>query len=162
MAAITKTEPAKVRRKGPGVGCDGSRSVDASICQRQPTIWTGVVAYVPTVPAPTERQTDQPSVKHQVVEKDRGTVWVKPPAEVTTYNPTLMKGQNPNSEWLSPTPVLDLLIDIDSPNRFAPWDRRVSGSVKWYLQREDAIMRYVTTLTLASISGWRVPAASGV
>jgi hypothetical protein len=44
-----------------------------------------------------------------------------------------MKGQNPESEWLTPTPVYDwpLLIDIDSPSRFAPWDRRISGIVKW-------------------------------
>ena len=90
-------------------------------------------AYVPAVPAPTERQTTAPLVNYQVVEKDGGTVWVKPPAEVTTYYPSLMKGQNPESEWLTPTPVFDwpLLIDIDSPNRFAPWDRRISGIMKW-------------------------------
>ena len=89
--------------------------------------------YVPAVPAPTERQTTPPLVNYQVVEKDGGTVWVKPPGEVTTYYPSLMKGQNPESEWLTPTPVFDwpLLIDIDSPNRFAPWDRRISGIMKW-------------------------------
>lgn len=85
-------------------------------------------AYAPAVPA-TERQTTPPPVNYQVVEKDGGTVWVKVPTEVTTYYPSLMKGQNPESEWLTPTPVFDLplLIDIDSPNRFAPWDRRISG-----------------------------------
>ena len=89
--------------------------------------------YVPAVPAPTERQTTPPTVNYQVVEKDGGTVWVKPPAEVTTYYPSLMKGQNPDSEWLTPTPVFDwpLLIDIDNPKRFAPWDRRISGIMKW-------------------------------
>ena len=60
-------------------------------------------------------------------------MWVKPPAEVTTYYPSLMKGQIPDSEWLTPTPVFDwpLLIDIDSPKRFAPWDRRISDIMKW-------------------------------
>jgi hypothetical protein len=54
---------------------------------------------------------------------------VKPPAEATTYYPSLMKGQKPESEWLTPKPVRDwpLLIDIDGPSRFAPWDRRISG-----------------------------------
>jgi hypothetical protein len=58
---------------------------------------------------------------------------VKPPADVATYYPSLMKGQNPNSEWLTPTSVLDwpLLIEIDIPNRAAPWDRRISGSMSW-------------------------------
>jgi len=69
------------------------------------------------------------SANYQVVEKDGGTVWVKPPAKVTTYYPSLLKGQNPEPELLTPTPVFDwpLLIDIDRPNRFAPWDRRISG-----------------------------------
>ena len=75
--------------------------------------------YVPAVPAPTERQTTPPLVNYQVVEKDGGTVWVKPPGEVTTYYPSLMKGQNPESEWLTPTPVFDwpVLIDIDRLER---------------------------------------------
>jgi hypothetical protein len=86
-------------------------------------------AYATAVPAPTEGQPTPPSVNYQVIEKDGGTVWVKPPTKVTTYYPSLMKGQNPESEWLTPTPVFDWppLIDIDSPNRFAPWDRRISG-----------------------------------
>ena len=81
----------------------------------------------------TGQQATPPPVNYQVVEKDGGTVWVKPPAEVTTYYPSLIKGQHLNSEWLTPIPVFDwpLLIDIDSPNQFAPWDRRISGIMKW-------------------------------
>jgi hypothetical protein len=43
-----------------------------------------------------------------------------------------MKGQRPEPEWLTPKPVFDwpLLIDIDSPNRFAPWERRIGGIMK--------------------------------
>jgi hypothetical protein len=90
-------------------------------------------AYVPTVPAPPQQQTIQSPVNYQVVEKDGGTVWVKPPLKVATYYPSLMKGQNANPEWLTPRPVFDwpLLIDIDSPDRFAPWDRRIGGIMKW-------------------------------
>jgi hypothetical protein len=86
-------------------------------------------AYGPRVPAAP----DQSPVNYQVVEKDGGTVWVKPPAKVATYFPSLMKGQNPEAEWLTPSPVTDwpLLIDIDSSNRFAPWDRRIGGIMKW-------------------------------
>ena len=86
-------------------------------------------AYVPAVPAPIERQTTPPPVNYRVIERDGGTVWVKPPADVTTYYPSLMKGQDPESQWLTPTAVVDwpLLIDIDNPNRFAPWDRRIGG-----------------------------------
>ena len=82
--------------------------------------------------APTERQATTTPVNYQIVEKDGGTVWVKPPGEVTTYYPSLMQGQRPEPEWLTPTPVFDwpLLIDIDSPNRFAPWDRRIGGIMK--------------------------------
>ncbi len=70
---------------------------------------------------------------YQVVEKDGGTVWVKPSATATTYYPSLMKGRNPEPEWLTPTALLDwpVLIDIDRPNRFAPWDRRISGVGSW-------------------------------
>jgi hypothetical protein len=72
------------------------------------------------------------TVNYQVVEKDGGTVWVKPPAKVTTYYPSLMKGQRPEPEWLTPRPVFDwpLLIDIDTPMRFAPWDRRIGDIMK--------------------------------
>jgi hypothetical protein len=86
-------------------------------------------AYVPPLPAPAERQTTQRTFNYQLIEKDAGTVWVKPAAKVTTYYPSLMKGQNPEPEWLTPTPVFHwpLMIDIDSPNRFAPWERRISG-----------------------------------
>jgi hypothetical protein len=85
-------------------------------------------AYVSAARAPPERQPTT-SVNYQVIEKDGGAVWVRPPAEVTTYYPTLMKGPKPDSEWLTPRPVFDwpLLLDVDSPNRFAPWDRRISG-----------------------------------
>jgi hypothetical protein len=46
--------------------------------------------------------------------------------------PIAYEGANPNPEWLTPTPVFDwpLLIDIDNPNRFAPWDRRIGGIMK--------------------------------
>jgi len=89
-------------------------------------------AYLPAGPAPTGPPPSPHPVNYQVVEKDGGTVWIKPPAEVATYYPSLMKGQNPNPEWLTPTPVFDwpLLIDIDSPNRFAPWDRRIGGIMR--------------------------------
>jgi hypothetical protein len=85
--------------------------------------------YDPAAPTVSERQTTPTPANYQVIEKDGGAVWVKPPSEVTTYYPSLMKGQTPEAEWLTPTPVFDwpLLIDIDSPNRFAPWDRRISG-----------------------------------
>jgi len=88
--------------------------------------------YVPTAPAPTERQATTTPGNYQIVERDGGTVWVKAPREVTTYYPSLMQGQRPEPEWLTPTPVFDwpLLIDIDSPNRFAPWDRRIGGIMK--------------------------------
>jgi hypothetical protein len=84
--------------------------------------------YVLAVPAQAERQTTQPTVNYQLIEKDGGTV-VKPAAKVTTYYPSLMKGQNPEPEWLTPTQVIHwpLMIDIDSPNRFEPWERRISG-----------------------------------
>jgi hypothetical protein len=86
------------------------------------------LAYVSAAPAPTERQATTP-VNYQVIERDGGTVWLKPPAEVTTYYPSLMQGQRPEPEWLTPTPVFNwpLLIDIDRPNRFAPWDGRIGG-----------------------------------
>jgi hypothetical protein len=40
--------------------------------------------------------------------------------------PVADEGVKPEPEWLTAKPVFDwpLLIDIDSPNRFAPWDRR--------------------------------------
>jgi hypothetical protein len=90
-------------------------------------------AYVAAGPVATERQTTPAPVEYQVIEKDGGTVWVKPPAKVTTYYPSLMRGQDPESEWLTPKPVLawPLLIDIDSRNRFAPWDRRIGGIMKF-------------------------------
>jgi hypothetical protein len=89
-------------------------------------------AYVPTVPATPEGQTIQSPVNYQVVEKNGGTVRVKQPVKVATYYPSLMKGQNSNPEWLTPTLVTDwpLLIDIDSRNRFAPWDQRIGGIMK--------------------------------
>jgi hypothetical protein len=85
------------------------------------------LAYVSAGPTPTERQATRIPVNYQVVERDGGTVWVKPPAEAS-----LMKGQRPEPEWLTPKPVSDwpLLIDIDTPNRFAPWDRRIGGIMK--------------------------------
>jgi hypothetical protein len=90
------------------------------------------LAYVSAAPAPTEPQAATTPVNYQVIDRDGGTVWVKPPAKVATYYPSLMKGQRPEPEWLTPTPVFDwpLLIDIDTPNRFAPWDRRISGIMK--------------------------------
>src|SRR5689334_2083704 len=39
-------------------------------------------AYVPPLPAPAERQTTQRTFNHQLIEKDGGTVWVKPAAKV--------------------------------------------------------------------------------
>jgi hypothetical protein len=80
----------------------------------------------------TKRQAMTTSVNYQVVERDGGTVWVKPPGKVTTYYPSPMKGSKPEPEWLTANPVFDwpLLIDIDSPNRFAPWGRRISGIMK--------------------------------
>jgi hypothetical protein len=90
------------------------------------------LAYVSAAPAPTERQATTTPANYQVMDRDGGTVWVKPPAKVATYYPSLMKGQRPEPEWLTPTPVFDwpLLIDIDTPNRFAPWDRRIGGIMK--------------------------------
>jgi hypothetical protein len=88
-------------------------------------------AYVPAGLAATEGQTTPTPVNYQVIEKDGGAVWVKPPAKAATFYPSLM--QDPEPEWLTPAPVFDwpLLIDIDSPNRFAPWDRRIGGIMKW-------------------------------
>jgi hypothetical protein len=88
-------------------------------------------AYVSAAPALPERPVTTPA-NYQIVERDGGTVWVKPPAEVATYYPSLMQGQRPEPEWLTPRPVFDwpLLIDVDSHNRFAPWDRRISGIMK--------------------------------
>jgi len=89
-------------------------------------------AYVPTAPASPERQTIQSPVNYRVVEQDGGTASVKPPVKVATYFPSLMKGQHSEAEWLTPHPITDwpLLIDIDTPNRFAPWDRRIGGIMK--------------------------------
>jgi hypothetical protein len=90
------------------------------------------LAYVSAAPVLPERQATATPVKYQVVERDGGTVWVKLSAEVTTHYPSLMQEQRPEPEWLTPMPVFDwpLSIDIDSSNRFAPWDRRISGIMK--------------------------------
>src|SRR4029077_9604943 len=40
---------------------------------------------------PTERQATTMPVNYQVMERDGDMVWVKPPAEVATYYPSLMK-----------------------------------------------------------------------
>ena len=71
---------------------------------------------MPTLPPsqPTERQTTPPPVNYQVVEKDGGTVWVKPPTEVTTYYPSLMKGAKPRFG----------MADADTSIRLAAADRQ--------------------------------------
>jgi hypothetical protein len=90
-------------------------------------------AYVPVAAAPSGRQATTAPANYQVVERNGGTVWLKPPADVTTYYPSLMRGPTPEPEWLTPRPVFDwpLLIDIDNPNRFVLWDRRISGITNW-------------------------------
>jgi len=47
-------------------------------------------------------------VNYQVMERDGDMVWVKPPAEVATYYPSLMKEQRPEPEWLTPKPSVRL------------------------------------------------------
>ena len=79
---------------------------------------------------PTEAFNERKRLRlyHEAVAMPQPIALEQVPAATTIY-PTLMRGPQPSADFFYPGSFdrQPLLIDIDSPIPFIPWDRRISG-----------------------------------